>query len=124
MPLLSLFWSMLLFFLFIIWIWLVITVFMDVFRSDDLSGGAKAMWILLLVFLPYLGVLIYVIARGNSMQERAVKRAAAYEEMQRAYIERVASSSPAEELAKLKGLHDQGVLTDAEFEAEKAKVLA
>ncbi len=115
---------MLWFFLFIIWIWLVITIFIDVFRSDDLGGFAKAMWVLFLVFLPYLGVLVYVIARGSSMQERAMKQAADYEKAQRAYIQEVASSSPAEELTKLKDLRDQGVLTDAEFEAQKSKILA
>jgi hypothetical protein len=124
MPLLSLFWSMLMFFLFIIWIWLLITVFIDVFRSQDMGGFAKALWVLFLVFLPFLGVLVYVIARGSSMQERAIKQAADYEKAQRAYIQEVASASPAEELTKLKGLHDQGVLTDAEFAAQKAKILA
>ena len=124
MPLLSLFWSMLMFFLFIIWIWLLITVFIDVFRSQDMGGFAKALWVLVLVFLPFLGVLVYVIARGSSMQERAIKQAADYEKAQRAYIQEVASPSPAEELTKLKGLRDQGVLTEAEFAAQKAKILA
>ncbi len=124
MPLLSLFWSMLMFFLFIIWIWLLITVFIDVFRSQDMGGFAKALWVLFLVFLPFLGVLVYVIARGSSMQERAMKQAAEYEKAQRAYIQEVASPSPAEELTKLKGLRDQGVLTEAEFAAQKAKILA
>ena len=123
MALLDLFWTMLWFFLFIIWIWLLITIFIDIFRSDDLSGWAKALWVLFVIILPLLGVLVYVIARGQSMQERAMKQAAAQEKAQRQYIQDVATSSSADELEKLKKLHDQGVLTDDEYAAQKAKVL-
>ena len=128
MPLLDLFWAMLWFFLFFVWIWLLITVFADIFRSDDLSGWGKALWVLFVIILPYLGVLVYLIARGKSMQERAISQAAAQEKATRAYIQEVAASpagaSTAEELAKLAQLKDSGVITEEEFAAQKAKVLA
>lgn len=116
---------MLYFTFFVIWIWLLISVYMDVFRSDDLGGVAKAGWVFLLLVLPYLGVLIYLIARGGSMQERSVERAKAVEEATQAYIREAAGApSPAEELAKLAELKDKGVLSDQEFAAQKAKLLA
>ena len=124
MPLMNLFWSMLWFFMFIIWIWLLITIFIDIFRSDDMGGFAKAMWVLFVIILPFLGVLVYVIARGHSMQDRAIADAKKRDEAARAYIQDAAGSgSTADELAKLKSLHDQGVLSDEEFAAQKAKVL-
>ena len=124
MPLMNLFWSMLWFFMFIIWIWLLITIFIDIFRSDDMGGFAKAMWVLFVIILPFLGVLVYVIARGHSMQDRAIADAKKRDEAARAYIQEAAGSgSTADELAKLKSLHDQGVLSDEEFAAQKAKVL-
>jgi hypothetical protein len=124
---LDLFWAMLWFFLFFVWIWLLITVFGDIFRSDDLGGWGKALWIIFIVFLPYLGVLVYLIARGGSMQERALADMAKREEMTRKYIQDVSASSgasAADELAKLGELKAQGVLTEAEFAAQKAKLLA
>lgn len=124
MPLLDVFWSMLWFFLFIIWIWLLIYVFMDVFRSKDIGGFAKAMWILFVVILPYLGVLVYVIARGKGMQERTIERASEMEKAQRAYIQAAAgSTSSADELQKLADLRAKGVLTDEEFNAQKSALL-
>ena len=90
MPLLSLFWAMLWFFMFIIWIWLLITIFVDIFRSHDMGGFAKAIWVLFVIILPFLGVLVYVIARGHGMQERAMKEAAAQQQMQQEYIKEVA----------------------------------
>ena len=124
MPLLDLFWAMLWFFLWILWIWLVITLFVDVFRSDDLSGWAKAAWVFFLVFLPYLGALVYLIARGKSMQERARREVAEREQMTRAYIQEVASQpSTTDELARLAQLRDSGALTDAEFQAQKERIL-
>jgi hypothetical protein len=110
-------------FLLFAWFWLVITIFIDIFRSDDLGGFAKAMWLLFVLFLPWLGVLVYLIVRGQSMQERQIAQAAATAKAQRAYIQEVATSSTADELAKLKSLHDQGILTDEEFAAQKAKAL-
>ena len=119
------FWSMLWFFLFFIWIWLLISLFGDIFRSRDLSGGAKAMWTIFIIILPFLGVLVYLIVRGNSMQERALKDAANQEAQFRGYVQSVASAGggTADELAKLADLRDKGVISDAEFQAAKAKAL-
>jgi hypothetical protein len=119
---------MLWFFLFFAWIWLLITIFADIFRSDDLSGWAKAFWTIFVVVLPWLGVLIYLIARGGSMQERAMADAAAREKATRQYIQEVSSggggASTADELEKLGKLQSQGVITAEEFAAQKAKLLA
>jgi len=128
-PLLDLFWSMLWFFLFFAWIWLLISVFSDIFRSSDLSGGSKALWTFFVLVLPYLGVLVYLIARGGQMQERAMDEAARREEATRKYIQQAAggsagAASSADEIAKLAQLRDQGHLTEAEFAAQKAKILA
>lgn len=126
MPLLDLFWTMLWLFLFFVWIWLLITIFADVFRSD-MSGWAKAGWVIFIVILPLLGALIYIIVNGSKMQDRAMKQAADQEKAQRAYIQDVAggggSSSAADELEKLNRLKSQGVLTEEEFAAQKAKLL-
>jgi ABC-type multidrug transport system fused ATPase/permease subunit len=124
-PLLGVFWTMLWFFLFFIWIWILITVFADIFRSHDIGGFAKALWVIFVIVLPFLGVLVYLIARGKSMQERAVQRANRQEQEFRGYVQEAAGSSgTADQLAKLADLKDRGVLTDAEFEAEKAKILS
>ncbi|HEX6659814.1 MAG TPA: SHOCT domain-containing protein [Ilumatobacter sp.] len=119
------FWSMLWFFLFFIWIWLLISLFGDIFRSADLSGGAKAMWTIFIIILPFLGVLVYLIVRGNSMQERALKQAADQEAQFRGYVQTVAASGggTADELAKLADLRDRGVISQEEFDAAKAKAL-
>jgi hypothetical protein len=127
MPLLDLFWTMLWFFLFIAWIWLLISIITDIFRSDDLSGWGKGLWTLFVVLLPWLGALIYLIARGGSMQERTMRNMAGRERATREYIQEVASTgtaSSADELTKLAQLRDSGVLTADEFEAQKAKLLA
>lgn len=125
MPLLDLFFSMLWFFLFFAWIWLLIKVFADVFRSES-SGGAKAGWVLFVIIVPFLGVLVYLIAHGGDMAQRDMQQAAAVAEAQRSYIQEAAGSttSSADELAKLADLRDQGVLSNEEFEAQKAKLLA
>ena len=118
--LLAIFW----FFLLVIWIWLLITVFVDMFRSD-MSGWAKAAWVLFVIVVPWLGVLVYLIVHGKDMQQRAIDHAAKQEKAQREYIAEVSGSgSAADELEKLKQLHNQGVLTDDEFAAQKQKVLA
>jgi type VI protein secretion system component VasK len=119
------FWSMLWFFLFFIWIWLLISLFGDIFRSADLSGGAKALWTIFIIVLPFLGVLVYLIVRGNSMQERALKQAADQEAQFRGYVQTVAASGggTADEIAKLADLRDKGVISQAEFDAAKAKAL-
>ncbi len=127
-PLLNVFLSMLWFFLWILWIFLVVWILMDVFRSDDMSGWAKAGWTIFIVFLPLLGVLVYLIARGSSMRERQMREARAADAEFRSRVQEAAGpgggTSAAYELSKLSDLHDRGVLTDAEFERQKAKILA
>jgi Short C-terminal domain/Phospholipase_D-nuclease N-terminal len=121
------FWSMLWITLFVIWIWLLIAIFTDIFRSPDLSGWGKALWSIFVIFLPYLGVFVYLIARGGQMREHAMAQAQAQDEAMRAYVQDVAGSgggSTADELTRLAGLRDQGVITDAEFEQLKAKTIA
>jgi hypothetical protein len=126
-PLLNLFWTMFEFFLWVIWIWILITVFIDIFRSHDMSGGVKALWFLFVLFIPLIGVLVYLIVRGGSMHERAVRRAQHQDAEARAYIQQAAASSPAstaDQLTKLADLRDRGVISAAEFDREKAKILA
>ena len=120
------FWSMIYFFLFFIWIWLLIVVFGDIFRSHDLSGWGKALWTIFVIFLPYLGVFVYLIARGHKMQEHAMQSAQAQDAATRAYIQSAAGSgaSPAAELERLNNLKQQGVISDAEFQQLKAKVVS
>ena len=119
------FFSMLWFFLFFIWIWLLITIFADIFRSPDLGGWAKALWTIFVIVVPFLGVLVYLIARGHKMQEHAVQQAQANEAATRQYIQSVSgsSTSAADEIARLAELRDKGVLTEEEFQAAKAKAL-
>ncbi len=125
MPLLDLFWAMLWFFLFFMWIWLLISLFTDVFRSDDLSGWGKSGWIFFMIIIPWLGALVYVIVRGKSMQDRSIAEMARQEKASRAYIQDVATStSTADELAKMAALRDSGVLTDQEFTAQKTALLS
>ena len=118
--------SMLWFFLFFIWIWLLIVVFSDIFRSDDLGGWGKALWVIFVIILPYLGVLVYLIARGRKMGEHAAAAAQQQDAANRAYIRSAAgsSSSSADELARLADLRDRGVITEADFEKAKAKALS
>jgi Short C-terminal domain/Phospholipase_D-nuclease N-terminal len=126
-PLLNVFWTMFEFFLWVIWIWILITVFIDIFRSQDLSGWAKALWFLFVLFIPLIGVLVYLIARGGSMQERAVRQARQQDAEARAYIQQATASSPAstaDQLSKLADLRDRGVISAEEFDREKAKTLA
>ena len=124
-PLLNVFWSIFIFFLWVLWIWLLIWIFIDIFRSRDLSGWAKALWFLFVLFIPLLGVLAYVIARGDSMHERAARQAQQQDQEWRAYVRDAAGpQSTPDQLAKLADLRDRGVITAEEFEREKAKVLA
>jgi ABC-type multidrug transport system fused ATPase/permease subunit len=124
-PLLGVFWTMLEFFLFFVWIWLLIIVFSDIFRSRDLGGLAKALWVIFVIVIPLLGVLIYLIARGGGMQDRAAERARQQEQVMRDYVQEAATTttSSADELAKLADLKSSGVITEAEFESAKAKAL-
>ena len=119
------FWAMLWFTLFFMWIWLVIAIFADVFRSDDLNGWVKALWCVFIIVLPFLGVFVYLIARGDRMRHRAVSDAQAQDAATRAYIQQAAGTapSPAAELERLANLRAQGVIDEAEFQAMKAKIL-
>jgi hypothetical protein len=118
-------WSMLWFFLFLIWIWLLITVFMDIFRSHDMGGFAKALWVIFVIVFPYLGVLVYFIARGHKMAEHAQEQAQRQDAAFRRYVQQASGSAggTADELARLADLRANGTLTDAEFDQAKAKLL-
>ena len=121
------FWSILWFTLFFIWIWLLIIVFGDIFRSTDLGGWGKALWVIFVIVLPYLGVLVYLIARGHSMAERNLAQAKAQDEAMRAYIQSADGSSgpsSADQLAQLAKLRDNGTITEEEFQKAKAKALS
>ncbi len=122
-PLLDIFLSMLWFFLWLLWIFLVVRILMDIFTSDDMNGWAKAGWTILVIFLPLFGVLMYLIVRGRSMQERQQQAIRAQDEAFRASVKEAAGTSTAGELSQLADLHDRGVISDAEFEREKDKIL-
>ncbi|MFV1989506.1 MAG: SHOCT domain-containing protein [Acidimicrobiales bacterium] len=124
MPLVDLFFSMFIFFLWIAWIWIVISVIMDIFRSDDLNGWSKALWAIFVVLLPFLGIFVYLIARGDKMQERTMQMAQDRDAATREYVRQAAGpASSADELQKLQGLKDAGTISDAEFAQLKANVL-
>ncbi len=126
-PVLDAFLTILYFALFFIWIWLFVMVVFDLFRSHDLSGWAKGLWVIFLIILPFLGVLVYLIARGGSMHERRAQDAAMQQKAFDAYVRQTAGTSgenTASQLSKLADLKSQGLLTEDEFQAEKAKLLA
>ena len=127
-PLLGVFWTMMWWFLWIAWIVLLFRVIADIFRSRDMGGFAKALWSIFVIVIPWLGVLVYLIARGRSMSDRDIERAQAQESAFRSYVQDAAGSGTgtgtASELAKLADLQAQGVITDAEFAQQKAKLLA
>jgi hypothetical protein len=124
-PLLGAFLTILWFSLFFIWIWLLVIVFIDIFRSHDMGGFAKALWVLFIIFLPWLGVLVYLIARGGKMHERAIQRAQQQQQAFTGYVQSVVpQESKADQLSKLADLKDRGVITDAEFQTQKSRVLA
>jgi Short C-terminal domain/Phospholipase_D-nuclease N-terminal len=117
-------WSMLWFFMFVIWIWMIIVIFSDVFRSEDLSGWGKAIWSIFIIFLPFLGIFAYLIARGGGMAERSAKAAQDANQATQAYIRDAAAvSTDADQLAKLADLHAAGKISDAEYATAKAKVI-
>jgi uncharacterized membrane protein YcjF (UPF0283 family) len=125
-PLADLFGTMLGLFVFIVWFWLLIIIFGDIFRSHDISGWSKALWVIFVIVLPFLGILVYLIARGGKMQERANAQAQEQKKAFDDYVRQAAAtsgSSNADELSKLAELKNQGVITEAEFEAQKAKLL-
>ena len=127
-PLLGMFWTFLWFFIWIAWLFLLFRVFMDIFRSHDLGGWGKALWSIFIILVPFLGTLVYVIARGRGMHDRDMKQAADQQQAFQDYVRQAAAptagASSAEELAKLADLRDKGVLSPAEFEQQKAKILA
>ena len=124
-PFLEVLGSMLVFFAFIIWFWILITVFSDIFRRRDTSGGSKVLWCIFVIVLPYLGVFIYLIANHDGMAERNVKQIQAQQEQMDAYVKSVAGSGgAAAEIEKAKGLLDSGAITQAEFDSIKQKALA
>ena len=117
----SMFWFMLL----VVWIWMIIAIFGDIFRDHELGGGAKALWTLFIIIIPWLGALVYLIVRGRSMNERALQAAKANDEHMRAYVRDAAgSTSTADELRKLNELRAEGVLSQEDYEKAKAKTLA
>jgi hypothetical protein len=127
MPVLDFFWTMMIFFLWVIWIWLLITVFIDLFRNKAMNGFKKAVWVIFLIFLPLLGVLVYLIVHGDDMQQRSVDHSASIQQAQNQYIKDVAgsgaSTDSAAQLTQLASLHKDGALTDEEYAQQKAKVL-
>ena len=123
------FWAFLVFFFWIIWFWLLIVVFSDLFRSQDLSGLSKALWAFGVILLPYLGVFLYLVFRGGKMHERALAAAQAQDAAFRQYVQETADAgdggrTPADELARLEDLKRRGVISDAEFDRLKAKVVS
>jgi hypothetical protein len=122
-------WDMLWFFMFIIWMWALFLIFGDIFRDSSMSGWAKAVWILFVVFLPWLGIIVYLIARGSGMAKRAAEARQSQETAFRQYVQEAASdsgtgASTADELEKLDQLRARGVISDAEFQAQKSRLLA
>ncbi len=126
-PLLGIFWTMLLFFLWFAWLMLLFRVFADIFRDKEMGGWSKALWCIFVIVLPLIGVLVYLIARGDAMTRRDAEQAAAAEASFQQYIRDTAggsSAGAADEIAKLADLNARGVLSDEEFAAQKAKLLA
>lgn len=130
-PLLNLFWTMLYIFFFVVWFWLLITAIADLFSDAEESGWAKAGWVILMIVLPFLGLFIYFIVRGRGMAERSLRRQQAAEKQFKDYVQSVATSGgggagsdTADQLAKLADLKAQGHISDADFEAAKAKILS
>jgi hypothetical protein len=123
-PFMDVLWTMIIFFFWVIWIWIVITVLTDIFRRHDIGGGAKAAWVIFVVILPWLGVLVYLIAQHDGMQERSINQALARKQAFDDQVRDTVGGGSAAEIAKAKELLDAGAITQAEFEALKAKALA
>ena len=122
-PFLNILWTMIIFFAWVAWIWIVITVLVDIFRRDDIGGWGKAGWVVFVIVVPFLGVLIYLIAQHDGMRERSMKQAQTQQAAMDQYVRDTAGGS-ASEIAKAKELLDSGAITQAEFEAIKQKALA
>jgi ABC-type multidrug transport system fused ATPase/permease subunit len=123
-PFLDVLWTMFIFFLWVIWFWLLFTVFVDVFRRHDIGGGRKALWLIFVIILPFLGVFIYIIVENDGMTKRNIERAQAQRAQLDDYVRETASGGAASEIANAKTLLDQGTITQAEFDAIKQKALA
>ncbi len=124
-PFLEVFWTMLIFFFFIVWLWILFTVFADVFRRDDISGWGKTAWIIFVIVLPYLGVFVYLIAEHKGMTERTIRQQEAAKSQMDQYVQSVASTSdPTAQITNAKTLLDQGTITQAEFDQIKQNALA
>ena len=124
-PFLDVVWTMFIFFAWVIWFWLLITVFADIFRRHDTSGVAKVFWIIFVIVLPFLGVFVYLIANHEGMTERNIERAKTQQAQMDQYVKSVAGGGgAAAEIEKAKGLLDSGAITQAEFDSMKQKALA
>ena len=122
-PFMDVLWTMIIFFAWVAWIWIVITVLIDIFRRDDIGGWGKAAWVVFVIVLPFLGVLVYLIAQHDGMRERSTKDAKAQQQAFDQYVREAAGGS-ASEIAKAKELLDAGTISQAEFDAIKAKALS
>ena len=120
----SFFWDVLLFMAWIIWFWLLITVFIDIFRRHDASGFSKVLWVIFVIILPYVGVLIYLLVEHQGMADRNVKQAQAQQQQFDQYVQSVAKTDPAEQISKAQQLLSQGAITQEEFDQIKSKALA
>jgi ABC-type multidrug transport system fused ATPase/permease subunit len=123
-PFLDVLWTMFIFFLWVIWFWLLFTVFVDVFRRHDIGGGKKALWLIFVIILPFLGVFIYIIVENDGMTQRNIERAQAQRAQLDDYVRETAGGGATAEIANAKALLDQGTITQAEFDALKQKALA
>jgi hypothetical protein len=123
-PFLDVFWTMLIFFFWVIWIWILVTVLIDLFRLHDVSGWGKAAWALFLIVLPYLGVFVYLITQGKGMAERRAEEVRASQASFDDYVRNVSASDPSDQIAKAKELLDSGAIDQAEFDQIKRKALA
>jgi general stress protein CsbA len=124
-PFLNILWTMIIFFAWVAWIWLVIVIFTDIFRRRDIGGWAKALWIIFVILIPFIGVLVYLIAEHNGMADRSAEAAQSAQQQTDDYIRSVAASEgPAGQIERAKQLLDSGAITQAEFDSLKAKALA
>jgi hypothetical protein len=123
-PFLEVMWTLLVFFAWVIWFWILITILVDVFRRRDIGGGKKALWVVFLILVPFIGVLVYLIVNHDVMAERNVKEARASQAQFDQYVQSVAGGGAATEIEKAKQLLDSGAISQAEFDAIKAKALA
>jgi len=123
-PFMGVFWSMMVFFIWVLWFWLLFTVFADVFRRHDISGWGKTAWVIFTILVPFLGVFVYLISQGHGMSERNLQRAQAQQQQFDSYVRDTAGGGSAAEIENAKKLLDSGAITDAEFQTLKQKALA